>query len=135
MWRSNRSQLPSIQQYYSRVREGKIDSMTLLKKYALTENFEEAVRELDSFIDLDQLTALIAWLEENLESYKLEGFTIIRDPEFNEIMSIAIYIGNCNFEEWRPIVRSIKQKLLEEGFDDLVGSLIIVCIDVFKPRE
>jgi len=135
MRESSKSQLRDIRQYYTAVREGKIDSTTLLKKYALTEDFEEAVRELDSFIDLDQLTALIAWLEESLEDYKLEGFTIIRDPEFNEILSVAIYIGNCSFEEWRLIVRSIKQKLLEEGFDDLVGSLTIVCIDVFKPRE
>jgi len=30
------------------------------------------------------------------------------------------------------IVKSIKQKLLEEGFSDLAGKVTMVCVDVFR---
>jgi hypothetical protein len=124
--------LVTIKQNYSGLLEGKIDLTTVLKKYALTERFEEAIRELSNFVDLSQLAAILAWLEESLEDYRLEGFTLLKDPEFNEPLTVAIHIGGCDFEEWRTIVKSIKQKLLEEGFSDLAGKVTIVCIDVFR---
>jgi hypothetical protein len=57
---------------------------------------------------------------------------LLKDPEFNEPLTVAIHVGGCGFEEWETIVKSIKQKLLEEGFSDLAGKVTIVCIDVFR---
>jgi hypothetical protein len=130
--RSVLNPLATIKQYYSAVLEGRVDLRAVLKKYALTERFEEAISELSDFVDLSQLAALLAWLEESLEGYRLESFTLLKDPEFNEPLTVAIHIGGCDFEEWRTIVKSIKQELLEEGFSDLAGKVTIVCIDVFR---
>jgi len=124
--------LATIKRYYTGLLEGKIDLTTVLKKYALTERFEEAIRGLSDFVDLSQLAAMLAWLEGSLEDYRLEGFTLLKDPESNEPLTVAIHIGGCDFEEWGAIVKSIKQKLLEEGFSDLAGKVTIVCIDVFR---
>jgi hypothetical protein len=107
-----------------------VSALEILKKYALTGRFEEALRELSSFVDPFQLALFLAELER--DGYKLEGFTLLKDPEFGEPLSVAIHIGGCGFEEWEVIVKSTKQKLLEEGFGDLVGKVTIVCIDVFK---
>ncbi len=124
--------LTTIKQYYSAVLEGGVDLRAVLKKYALTERFEEAIRELSGFVDLNKLAAMLAWLKESLEGYELGGFTLLTDPESNEPLTVAIHIKGCGFEEWRPLVRSIKQKLLEEGFNDLAGKVTVVCIDVFR---
>jgi hypothetical protein len=129
------AKLSSITHYYSAIKEGKIDSTSILKKYAMTEYFEEAIAELEKFINLEELAALLAWLEDNLESYKLKEFTLLKDLEFNEPLTVAIHIKSCGFKEWESIVKSIKQKIIEEGFIDLVGRITIVCIDVFRPRE
>jgi hypothetical protein len=130
--RSVLNPLATIKQYYSAVLEGRVDLRAVLKKYALTERFEEAIGELSGFVDLGQLAAMLAWLEESLEGYRLESFTLLVDPEFNEPLTVAIHIGGCGFEEWEMIEKSIKQKLLEEGFSDLAGKVTIVCIDVFR---
>jgi len=130
--RSVLNPLATIKQYYSAVLEGRVDLRAVLKKYALTERFEEAISELSDFVDLSQLAALLAWLEESLEGYRLEGFTLLIDPEFNEPLTVAIHIGGCDFKEWRTIVKSIKQELVEESFIDLAGKVTIVCIDVFR---
>jgi hypothetical protein len=130
--RSVLNPLATIKQYYSAVLEGRVDLRAVLKKYALTERFEEAIDELSGFVDLSRLAAMLAWLEGSLEGYRLESFTLLIDPEFNEPLTVAIHIGGCDFEEWEIIVKSIKQKLLEEGFNDLAGKVTIVCIDVFR---
>ena len=124
--------LTTIKQHYSAVLEGRVDLRAVLEKYALTERFEEAIKELSGFVDLSQLAALLAWLEESLEGYRLESFTLLVDPEFNEPLTVVIHIGGCGFEEWEVIVKSIKQKLLEEGFSDLAGKVTMVCVDVFR---
>jgi hypothetical protein len=108
------------------------DPVAVLKKYALTERFEEAIRELSDFVDLDQLANLLAWLEVNLRGYRLEGFTLLRDPEFNEPLTVAIHVKGCGFEEWRIIVEAVKQRLLGDGLVELAGKVTVVCIDVFR---
>ena len=115
--------------------EDYVSVLEVLKKYALTERFEEAIDELSGFVDLSQLAAMLVWLERSLEGYRLESFTLLKDPEFNEPLTVAIHIGGCGLEEWEMIERSIKQELLEEGFSDLVVKVTIVCIDVFRPPE
>jgi len=135
MQRDSRSQLPTIQQYYIEILEGKIDLIPVLKKYCIAEDFSEAISELSTLIDLSQLAALLLWLEDSMETYRLEGFTLLKDPEFYEPLTIAIHIGDCDLEEWETIVKTIKQKLIEEGFIDLAGRVTIVCIDLFRPRE
>jgi hypothetical protein len=109
------------------------DALEVLKKYALTDNFDEAVKELSGFVDLNQLAFMLRRLEE--WGYRLEGFTLLRDPEFSEPLTVAIHIKGCGFEEWEVIEKSIKQRLLEEGLSDLVGRVTIVCIDVFRPTR
>jgi hypothetical protein len=108
------------------------DPVAVLRKYALTERFEEAIRELSDFIDLGQLANLLAWLEESLEGYRLEGFTLLRDPEFNEPLTVAIHVKGCGFEEWGTIVKAVKQKLLVDGLVELAGKVTVVCVDVFR---
>jgi hypothetical protein len=124
--------LTTIKQYYFAVLGGRVDLIAVLEKYALTDKFEEAVGELSGFVDLGQLAALLKWLEGSLEGYELEGFTLLRDPEFDEPLTVAIHIKGCGFEGWRSLARSIKQKLLEEGFSDLAGKVTIVCVNVFR---
>ena len=110
-----------------------MDPRLVLKKYALTDNFEEAIDELSGFVDLSQLATLLAWLEESLEGYRLEGFTLIKDPEFSEPLTVAIHIKGCGFEEWEGVARRVKQRLLDMGLKELAGKTTIVCIDVFSP--
>jgi hypothetical protein len=110
-----------------------VDPRLVLKKYALTDNFEEAVKELAGFVDLNQLATMLAWLEESLEGYRLEGFTLIKDPELGEPLTVAIHIKGCGFEEWEGVERRVKQRLLDMGLKELAGKTTIVCIDVFSP--
>jgi hypothetical protein len=107
--------------------------LEVLRRYALTDNFEEAVRELSSLVDPFQLALLLLRLEK--WGYELEGFTLLRDPEFSEPLTVAVHIKGCGFEEWGATVRSVKQRLLEEGLEELAGKVTVVCIDAFKPGE
>jgi len=91
--RSVLNPLATIKQYYSAVLEGRVDLRAVLKKYALTERFEEAIEELSGFVDLSKLAALLAWLEGSLEGYRLEGFTLLKDPELDKPLTVAIHIG------------------------------------------
>ena len=106
-------------------------ALDVLRRYALTDNFEEAINELSSFVDPSQLAQLLLKLEE--WGYELEGFTMLKEPEFNEPLTVAIHVKGCGFEEWEAVEKSIKQRLLEEGLGDLIGKVTIVCIDLFKP--
>jgi hypothetical protein len=49
--RSVLNPLATIKQYYSAILEGRIDLRAVLKKYALTERFEEAVTGLKCFVN------------------------------------------------------------------------------------
>jgi len=108
-------------------------SIDVLRRYALTSNFEEAIRELSSLVDPFQLALLLLRLEK--WGYELEGFTLLKDPEFNEPLTVAIHIKGCGFEEWEEVALRAKRWLLDLGLDELAGKVTIVCIDVFKPRE
>ena len=103
----------------------------MLRKYALTTNFDEAVKELSGFVDLNQLALLLRRLEE--WGYNLEGFTLLRDPELGEPLTVAIHVEGCGFEEWEAVEKNIKQRLTDEGLGDLVRRVTVVCIDVFRP--
>jgi hypothetical protein len=105
-------------------------ALEVLRKYALTDNFEEAVKELSSFVDTSKLAQLLLKLEE--WGYELEGFTLLKDPESSEPHTVAIHVKGCGLDEWEMVVKSIKRRLLEEGFSDLAGKVTIVCIDLFK---
>jgi hypothetical protein len=52
-----------------------------------------AIDELSGFVDLSQFAVMLAWLEGLLEGYRLEGFTLLIDPEFGEPLTVAIHIG------------------------------------------
>jgi hypothetical protein len=107
-----------------------VDALGVLRKYALTDNFDEAFKELSGFVDPFQLALLLLKLERG--GYRLEGYTLLKDPEFNEPLTVAVHISGCNFEEWRVVVRSTKRWLLELGLGELAGKVTIVCIDVFR---
>jgi hypothetical protein len=109
------------------------DALETLRKYALTTNFEEAVRELSGFVDLNQLAQLLLKLEE--WGFRLEGFTLIKDPEFNEPLTVAIHVEGCGLEEWEAVARDIKRRLTDEGLGDLLGRVTVVCIDAFRPTS
>jgi hypothetical protein len=112
---------------------GYVSSLEVLKKYTLTDNFEEAIKELSEFVDPFQLALLLLKLEK--EGYELEGFTLVRDPEFNEPLTVAIHIGGCGFEEWEEVARRTTRWLFDVGLEDLAGKVTIVCIDVFRPLK
>ena len=107
--------------------------LEVLKKYTLTDNFEEAIKELSEFVDPFQLALFLTKLER--DGYKLEGFTLVRDPEFNEPVTVAIHIGGCGLEEWEEVARRVKRWLLDAGLDELASRVTIVCIDVFRPLK
>ena len=104
--------------------------LKVLRRHALAGNFEEAVKELSSFVDPSKLAKLLKRLEE--WGYELEGFTLLKDPEFGEPLTVAIHIKGCGLDEWEAVVRGIKQRLPEEGLDDLAGKVTIVCIDALR---
>jgi hypothetical protein len=105
--------------------------LDVLRRYALTDNFEEAIKELASFVDPSQLAQLLLKLEE--WGYELEGFTLLKEPEFGEPLTVAIHVKGCGFEEWVTIERRAKRWLLGLGLYELAGKVTIVCIDMFKP--
>jgi hypothetical protein len=107
-----------------------VDALGVLRKYALTGNFDEAFKELSNFVDPLQLALLLLKLES--EGRRLEGYTLLKDPEFSEPLTVAVHISGCNFEEWRAVVKSAKRWLLELGLGELAGKVTIVCIDVFR---
>jgi hypothetical protein len=110
-----------------------VEHYSVLRRYALTESFEEAVKELSSFVDPSKLAKLLKRLEE--WGYELEGFTLLKDPEFSEPLAVAIHVEGCNLEEWEAVERDIKQRFPEEGLGDLAGKVTIVCIDAFRPGK
>ena len=110
-----------------------VSVLEVLKKYALTENFEEAIKELSSFVDPFQLALFLTKLERG--GCKLEGFTLLRDPESGEPLTVAIHIKGCGFEEWEEAAWRAKRWLLDLGLDELARKVTIICIDLFKPRE
>jgi hypothetical protein len=107
-----------------------VDVLEVLRKYALTDNFDEAFKELSGFVDPFQLALLLLKLER--DGHRVEGYTLLRDPWFNEPLTVAVHITGCSFEEWRAVVKSAKQWLLELGLDELAGKVTVVCIDVFR---
>ena len=109
------------------------EMLEVLRRHALAGNFEEAVKELSSFVDPSKLAKLLKRLEE--WGYELEGFTLLKDPEFGEPLTVAIHIKGCGLDEWEAVVRGIKQRLPEEGLDDLAGKVTIVCIDALRPSK
>jgi hypothetical protein len=108
-----------------------VNVLEVLRRYALTDNFEEALRELSGFVDPFQLALMLRRLEE--WGYDLEGFTLLKDPEFGEPLTVAVHVRGCGFDEWEAVDRRTKQWLLDQGLDELAGRTTVVCIDAFKP--
>lgn len=110
------------------------DVKEILRRYALTEYFEKAVEELSDYIDVKMLASLLLWLEDICirRGYKLKGFSLIRDVEYNEPLTIAVYLKGCDLNEWRALAKDVKQKIKEEGLNELAEKATIVCIDAFE---
>lgn len=67
------------------LREGLI---SVAKRCALATDVDVALRELRSLVDLDRLALLPVWLELRDGVYRLKGFSIIREVETGDILTI-----------------------------------------------
>ena len=71
----------------------------IVKRYTLADDVDTTLKELQSFVDLNRFAMFLAWLEQHYGTYGLKGFSIIREFESGKILTIGVYLENCNKDE------------------------------------
>ena len=71
----------------------------IVKRYALADDADTALKELQSFVDLNRFAMFLARLEQRYGTYGLKGFSIIREFESGNILTIDVYLDNCGKDE------------------------------------
>ncbi|MCE4610579.1 MAG: hypothetical protein F7B17_01245 [Desulfurococcales archaeon] len=85
------------------------------------------------FIDLKKLVALLIWLvSASGHHYKVVGLDIAVDPETKEPLFINIYVSNCGWDQWKHLSKSVKKRLVKEGFTDVAGKVALVCKEALQ---
>ena len=110
--------------------------LRLTKNYlSLAEEHVVALKSLSEkgFIDLRKLVALLIWLvSASGHNYKVVDLEIVVDPETKEPLFINVYIGNCGWDEWKWLSRSVKKCIVKEGFIDVAGKVVFVCKEALQ---
>jgi len=104
----------------------------IVKRHALAEDVDTALKELQSFVDLNRFAVFLAWLELRYGAYGLKGFSIIREFESGNILTVGVYLENCNKDEWSEIARDVKEYLNSHGLKELAGKVSIICLKGLK---
>ncbi len=77
-------------------------------------------------LDTGELAAFLFWLEKAL-GLRVLGLEVVEDPETGEFLFLGVRIGECGWDEWRALSRSVKRALREEGFEDMARKVVLVC--------
>jgi hypothetical protein len=77
----------------------------VVKRYMLALNIDTALKELQNFIDVNRFAEFLTWLEQNYGIYGLRGFSIIKEAETDDILTIGVFLENCNKDEWSEIAQ------------------------------
>ena len=126
------SVVPTVRQLYSALKALKEEDVSnLLKKYIKTSGEIDAVREL---LDLRRLASLILWLTGTLK-LEVSGVDLVEDLETGQPMFLGVYIKGCGWDEWKVISRSVKERLVSEGFSDVAGRVALVCEEALTTRR
>ena len=126
------SVVPTVRQLYSALKALKEEDVSnLLKKYIKTSREIDAVREL---LDLRRLASLILWLTGTLK-LEVSSVDLVEDLETGQPMFLGVYIKGCGWDEWKAISRSVKERLVSEGFSDVAGRVALVCEEALMTQR
>jgi hypothetical protein len=114
--------------YIDMSKELKEGLVEIVKRHVLADDVDAALKELQSFIDLDKFAVLLAWLELRYSVYGLKGFSIIREVETGDILTVGVYLKSCSKDEWSEIARNVKSYLNSHGLADVTGKVSIICL-------
>jgi hypothetical protein len=95
-------------------------------------NIDTALKELQNFIDVNRFAEFLTWLEQNYGIYGLRGFSIIKEAETDDILTIGVFLENCNKDEWSEIAQKIKNYLNSNGLVDVAEKVSIICLKGLK---
>jgi hypothetical protein len=125
----------TVRQVYYRLRRmDRRVAELLVERYAGSREAVKAI-EASGLLDLAKLASLIIWLAGPL-SLRVDGLGLVVDVETGEPQFIAVYIGDCGWDEWKVISRTVKEHLVGEGFSDIAGRVALVCSRAFEtPRS
>jgi hypothetical protein len=104
----------------------------VIKRYMLALNIDTALKELQNFIDVNRFAEFLTWLEQNYGIYGLRGFSIIKEAETDDILTIGVFLENCNKDEWSEIAQKIKNYLNSNGLVDVAEKVSIICLKGLK---
>jgi hypothetical protein len=74
-------------------------------------------------VDLRVLASLILWVEGTL-GYRVSDIGIL---EASGARLVELRVSGCGWREWKLLSRAVKQHLIEEGYGDVAGKVILVC--------
>ena len=117
--------VPSIRQLYSMLGESKEDVLAILNQYVETNEVISTIKKL-KFLDLGKLASLIIWLT-NVLNLKVTSINLIEDLETGQPQFIGIYIEECGWDEWKLLSKTVKKRLVNEGFNDVAGRVALIC--------
>jgi hypothetical protein len=104
----------------------------VVKRYMLVDDVDAALKELQSFVDLNRFAVFLAWLEVRYGVYGLKGFSIIREFESGNILTVGVLLENCGKDEWSEIAGDVKSYLNSHGLADIAGRVSIICLKGLK---
>ena len=126
--------VPTIRQLYNALKVVKEeDILIILKRYTKTNKVIDIIREL-KFLDLRKLVAMVIWLTGILK-LRVSSIGLVEDLETGQLQFIGIYIGDCDWDGWKIISRTVKKQLISEGFDDVAGRVALVCKQAFRTQR
>ena len=115
----------TIRSIYSMLQTFRDEEVSSILKQYLKGDVLKRIKEL-KFVDLRKLASLILLLVDTL-GYEVTGVGFAEDLETGKLQFISIYIDGCGWDEWKSLSRSIKKRLVEEGFDDVASRVALVC--------
>jgi len=106
---------------------GKEEILQILKSYV---KVELIINKIEENMSLEELTALLLWLDTILEPLNIYIADVFPFPdvETDEILFIGVELKGCNSRDtWSDLCKSIKGEMRKEGFKDLVGEVGLIC--------
>lgn len=102
---------------------GTIIVMRFLRNAQLLKSIAEIVG------DLDALAALLLWLS-TYTRYPITSIDVMQIEDDGGF--ITIILRGCGWEEWDRLAKSVKKRLVEDGFETVARRVLIVCRDALR---
>jgi len=86
--------------------------------------------------DIRKILALILWIDEKYSSsYGKPKLGIAQDPELEAPIFAIVAIPYCNKEEWKNIIREVKEEMKKNKLEGLDKKVTILCEKALAERN